>query len=109
MGLSLGSMKLLTDACSYSGGMLALSSFRCARPASMHSHFSAPEIPPRSTIFQPDPLQIVQTSNAFMFNLYLPAAVPCFQGTPRLSYILSKEAAHAKTKHRHYRRRPRRT
>src|SRR5271154_3553426 len=75
MGLSLGSMKLLTDACSYSGGMLALSSFRCARPASTHSHFSAPEIPPRSTIFQPDPPQIEQTSTAFIASLYQPAAV----------------------------------
>src|SRR6266851_5819139 len=44
--------------------MPATSSSRSDRPSLAHSHRSAPEMPSRSTIFQPDPPQSGQTSSA---------------------------------------------
>src|ERR1700722_16770511 len=61
-------MKLSTEAFSYSKGIPARSSIRCSRPASAHWHFSAPEIPSRSVIFQPEPPQIGHVSTAFIVS-----------------------------------------
>src|SRR5580658_6672741 len=52
--------------------MLARPSIRASRPALTHPHFSAPEIPSRSMIFQPDPPQIAHVSVAFMPMPVLP-------------------------------------
>src|SRR5580692_159090 len=45
---------------------------RCSRPTSTHWHFSAPEIPSRSVIFQPEPPQTRQVSTAFISCTSLP-------------------------------------